>query len=399
MVAALVEVHPLIMIMSSSHTRSSHTSRASPTHAGSKDSLPSSSLSVETICAPVHFAMRRMSSLATRRHAMAPASTKYLSAMSSMPLEHSTTLTPVARIFWIRSFVMSLSRSRMRSSSLGSVTSTCTPSCILVLRRSKSTSAIFAPSTRFGMPCAARPTLMAYPSTREDSRALRPCALRMLMALTGYRTLPMSSKVCTLFMESTTSLAKKSASPPMILLLMDVRAAFISVSAPRESVDSASLSSMYLHDSFMARRRPAMIDVGWILLRTRLLARLRISDATMTTEVVPSPTSWSWSSASSTRIFAAGCSTSSSLRIVAPSLVMVTSPMSSTSILSRPTGPSEDLTMLATASTAVTFCVLTSSPEVRSPAICRLGAAPADCCAIVPRDDRAGAEPHTPQPA
>jgi hypothetical protein len=30
--------------------------------------------------------------------------------------------------------------------------------------------------------------------------------------------------------------------------------------------------------------------------------------------------------------FAAGCSTSSSLRIVAPSLVMVTSPMSSTSI-------------------------------------------------------------------
>jgi hypothetical protein len=36
---------------------------------------------------------------------------------------------------------------------------------------------------------------------------------------------------------------------------------------------------------------------------------------------------------------AAGCSTSRSWRIVAPSLVIVTSPTSSTNILSRPTGP------------------------------------------------------------
>ena len=49
------------------------------------------------------------------------------------------------------------------------------------------------------------------------------------------------------------------------------------------------------------------------------------------------------------RTLAAGCSTSRSLRIVAPSLVMVTSPMSSTSILSRPTGPREVFTMFATA--------------------------------------------------
>jgi hypothetical protein len=34
--------------------------------------------------------------------------------------------------------------------------------------------------------------------------------------------------------------------------------------------------------------------------------------------------------------------------MVAPSLVMVTSPISSTSILSRPTGPREDLIILAT---------------------------------------------------
>jgi len=48
-------------------------------------------------------------------------------------------------------------------------------------------------------------------------------------------------------------------------------------------------------------------------------------------------------------ILADGCSTSIYLRIVAPSLVIVTSPISSTSILSSPKGPKEDFTMLARA--------------------------------------------------
>lgn len=47
--------------------------------------------------------------------------------------------------------------------------------------------------------------------------------------------------------------------------------------------------------------------------------------ALLTTDVVPSPTSLSCRSASSQRTLAAGCSTSSSFRMVAPSLVMVTS--------------------------------------------------------------------------
>ena len=45
----------------------------------------------------------------------------------------------------------------------------------------------------------------------------------------------------------------------------------------------------------------------------------------LTTDVVPSPTSWSCKSASSTSTLAAGCSTSKSFNIVAPSLVTVTS--------------------------------------------------------------------------
>jgi len=52
----------------------------------------------------------------------------------------------------------------------------------------------------------------------------------------------------------------------------------------------------------MASLKPLMMDVGWILFLTRSLARFKISAATMTTEVVPSPTSWSCSSASSTSI-------------------------------------------------------------------------------------------------
>jgi len=45
-----------------------------------------------------------------------------------------------------------------------------------------------------------------------------------------------------------------------------------------------------------------------------------------------------------------------------PSLVTVTSPMSSTSILSRPTGPRDVLTMLAMAVAAITVLVWEGKP-------------------------------------
>ena len=61
--------------------------------------------------------------------------------------------------------------------------------------------------------------------------------------------------------------------------------------------------------------------------------------ASTTADVVPSPTSLSVVFAISTSIFAAGCCTSISFRIVAPSFVIVTSPKESTSILSIPLGP------------------------------------------------------------
>jgi len=51
--------------------------------------------------------------------------------------------------------------------------------------------------------------------------------------------------------------------------------------------------------------------------------------------------------ATSMTILAAGCATSISFRMVAPSLVMTTSPIESTSILSMPRGPRVDLTVSA----------------------------------------------------
>ncbi|CAN7947628.1 unnamed protein product, partial [Ixodes pacificus] len=52
---------------------------------------------------------------------------------------------------------------------------------------------------------------------------------------------------------------------------------------------------------------------------------LQASLQTTQGNVVPSPTSWSCKSASSTSTFAAGCSTSRSFKMVAPSFVIVTS--------------------------------------------------------------------------
>ena len=89
--------------------------------------------------------------------------------------------------------------------------------------------------------------------------------------------------------------------------------------------------------------------VGWMFCSMSSSARLSSSPASTTAVVVPSPHSWSWVFATSTSIFAAGCSTSISLRIVTPSLVTTTSPIESTSILSRPRGPSVERTESAIA--------------------------------------------------
>ena len=126
--------------------------------------------------------------------------------MSSIPLVVRMTLAPAFNIIPIRSLVMSDSLhhspppppltsifsllpvypppphplpsrpnlSRILSSSLGSLTSTWMPICILLFWRLKSRHAIFAGLTRVGMPSDARAHASAYPFNKALSRALFP---------------------------------------------------------------------------------------------------------------------------------------------------------------------------------------------------------------------------------
>src|SRR5581483_10423911 len=106
------------------------------------------------------------------------------------------------------------------------------------------------------------------------------------------------------------------------------------------------------------------MSVGWTS-SMRSSAWRRSSPARTTLVVVPSPTSFSCVLATSMIIFAAGCATSISLRMVAPSLVMTTSPMLSTSILSMPFGPRVERTASATAFAARMLLLWALRPLVR----------------------------------
>lgn len=160
--------------------------------------------------------------------------------------------------------------------------------------------------------------------------------------------------------------------------LIDVLATLIKPYSPISSTfnDKCSLIKLipYLH----AVLYPDIITDGWIYFFIIYYAFLNNSDAIITTEVVPSPTSSSCNYDNYTIIFADGCSTSIYLKIVAPSFVIVTSPISSTNILSRPNGPNDDFTMLASDYTAVIFAVLTSLPYVLNPSISN----PDDICLL-----------------
>src|SRR3989442_14206120 len=94
-------------------------------------------------------------------------------------------------------------------------------------------------------------------------------------------------------------------------------------------------------------------------------ALARSSPARMTAVVVPSPHSWSWAFATSTIIFAAGCSTSTFLRIVTPSFEVVTYPIESTSNLSMPRGPSVERTASAIARAAAMLFFRAPRPSSR----------------------------------
>mmetsp|Transcript_79445 Transcript_79445/g.177656 ORF Transcript_79445/g.177656 Transcript_79445/m.177656 type:complete len:321 (+) Transcript_79445:584-1546(+) len=101
-------------------------------------------------------------------------------------------------------------------------------------------------------------------------------------------------------------------------------------------------------ESSSAFMYPETMSVGCIFFSRSGSATPSISPARMITEVVPSPTSSSCARLSSIMFLAAGCETSTSLRMALPSLVMTMPPIGSSSILSMARGPSVVRTMPAT---------------------------------------------------
>ena len=87
--------------------------------------------------------------------------------------------------------------------------------------------------------------------------------------------------------------AEKVISAPIILLLMLVLAQLIRASLPKSLTLELRLFSIYLHASLHAILYPLMILVGWSLFLIKSLAFFNNSEARITTDVVPSPTSLS----------------------------------------------------------------------------------------------------------
>ena len=258
--------------------------------------------------------------------------------MSSMPFWQNTTFAPEALILFTMSLSMlsSWSRkafiwfgSRMRISALISVFS---------ISNAKSKSAIFAFSFFLGIPEWTTSLSTIIPLTSCVSIRLFPVFFTICMlSMSAIILSPRFSAIC--FTASIAISAKCSLAAPTALLPMDVKATFIMVLLSSTSTGTAILS-MNLMTFCAALRYPHTSIVGWIFWSKSSSAFFRSSLANTTAVVVPSPTISSCVFAISTIIFAAGCSTSISFRIAAPSFVIVMSPKLSISILSIPRGPS-----------------------------------------------------------
>eukprot|EP00734_Pompholyxophrys_sp_LG126_P000608 Pompholyxophrys_sp_v1_NODE_331_length_742_cov_32.136827.p2 type:complete len:139 gc:universal NODE_331_length_742_cov_32.136827:275-691(+) len=138
----------------------------------------------------------------------------------------------------------------------------------------------------------------------------------------------------------------------MSLELMDVAAQRSRMSRKSRAfarLMGTAISRMRARARRLASRNAFMIMCEETLSSKKDLHSFNNSPANTTTLVVPSPTSASCERAISTRVLAAGWTTSSRLTIVAPSLEIVTVPFESTMSLSNPLGPRVVLTVLAIA--------------------------------------------------
>gem|GEM_PF-4185048 len=172
-------------------------------------------------------------------------------------------------------------------------------------------------------------------------------------------------RVATVVTASTTISRILSFAASMDFPVMAVSAILIRLSRSSGEISMAIPFRMRSASS-IPMRNPLAMMVGCTSWATRSSASSRSFPTSTQAVVVPSPTSSSCASATSTIILAAGCCTESSCRMVAPSLVMTTSPLGLTSILSMPRGPRVVRTAPAIAFAAMMLEWSASRPRVRS---------------------------------
>mmetsp|Transcript_5574 Transcript_5574/g.18892 ORF Transcript_5574/g.18892 Transcript_5574/m.18892 type:complete len:266 (-) Transcript_5574:7-804(-) len=208
-------------------------------------------------------------------------------------------------------------------------------------------SPILAWGTRVGPPAALTACWVnTRPSTSSVSSIVPPTFFTM--ATSRRSTLVEVAGSITRRMASTAMGASTAAFCETTLELSEVLATLMS-SSRSVRLTGTEMSLINSSDFFSAVRKASEMTVGCTPFSRSFCAASRIAPQSTVTEVVPSPASVSWAFARSTSILAAGWLTSILSRMVAPSLVMMTSPVLLAIILSMPLGPKLERTASATA--------------------------------------------------
>mmetsp|Transcript_17327 Transcript_17327/g.52737 ORF Transcript_17327/g.52737 Transcript_17327/m.52737 type:complete len:263 (-) Transcript_17327:19-807(-) len=245
---------------------------------------------------------------------------------------------------------------------------------VLGAERQNWISAIFAFSTRVGPPAAFfAPWPKTMPFTNSVSSTVPPTCLTILMS---FKSTVVSPCVASPKIDSTASTAIGANVSEFCDTTFDDRHVVTASTRVDRSLRSTGSDDAckIVSASFSASTKASAMDVGCMPFASSWEHASNSDPATTHTDVVPSPASMSCDFDNSTSIFAVGCATSISLRIVAPSFVMSTPLSSFWIILSMPRGPKDVLIVSAIAFAAIIFDIRTSfsffSPRCVSPRCC-----------------------------
>ncbi len=257
--------------------------------------------------------------------------------MSSIPFWHKSTFAPEAITLSTMFLSIRFSSSRNVFICWGFEMFIFASNSVLSISNAVLINAIFASAIFFGIPPWTTSLSSTMPSTKVESLMEPPAFFSTLTS--SWSTMNFSP-----FLSATArtafTMSVANISPPFLTSFVSMEVLAILLSTDLSfGVTSSEISLRYWIAFFEAFLYPSTIIVGWTSWVRRDSAFSNSAPASTTADVVPSPTSLSVVFEISTSIFAAGCWTSISLRMVAPSFVIVTSPSESTSILSIPLGP------------------------------------------------------------